>query len=69
MSLAEKAQVRSYIYGMENDLDKKPGLGTGSLESRVKLVNGNGTTKSEDWYNRRKSYGFEQVHNHENNNR
>ncbi|CAH1960824.1 unnamed protein product [Acanthoscelides obtectus] len=46
-------------------LTKKPGVGTGSLESRVKLVNGNSSAKNEDWYNRRKSYGFEQVQAHE----
>lgn len=61
MPLIENSRVRSYVYGMEALLNKKPGIGTGSLESRVKLVP---TNKNEDWYNRRKSYGFEKVHNH-----
>ncbi|VEN38496.1 unnamed protein product [Callosobruchus maculatus] len=64
------SRVRSYVYGMEAALllnNKKSAActgTTGSLESRVKLVNGNGnfSVKNEDWYNRRKSYGFEQVH-------
>ncbi|KAJ8959840.1 hypothetical protein NQ318_011573 [Aromia moschata] len=62
---AAQSRVRSYVYGMEALLNKKPGLGTGSLESRVKLVNGNSPNRNEDWYNRRKSYGFEQMHNQE----
>ncbi|CAH1960818.1 unnamed protein product [Acanthoscelides obtectus] len=63
---AETSRVKSYVYGMEAALlTKKPGVGTGSLESRVKLVNGNSSAKNEDWYNRRKSYGFEQVQAHE----
>ncbi|XP_074031805.1 uncharacterized protein isoform X5 [Leptinotarsa decemlineata] len=66
MPLLEQSRVRSYVYGMESLLNKKPGIGTGSLESRVKLINGNTTNRNEDWYNRRKSYGFEQVHNHNN---
>ncbi|XP_050498949.1 uncharacterized protein LOC114337513 isoform X1 [Diabrotica virgifera virgifera] len=61
MPLVENSRVRSYVYGMEALLNKKPGIGTGSLESRVKLIP---TNKNEDWYNRRKSYGFEKVHNH-----
>lgn len=51
-------KVKSYVYGME----KKPVTGTGSLESRSKQLN-NLISRSEEWYNRRKSYGFEQVHN------
>lgn len=58
------SRVRSYVYGMEAMLgnNRTPIVGTGSLESRTsgKL---NTTNRSEDWYNRRKSYGFEQVHN------
>lgn len=53
--------VKSYVYGMEMN-NKKSVTGTGSLESRSKLTNGTGSHKSEDWYNRRKSYGFEKVH-------
>lgn len=64
-SLLDKTHVRSYVYGMETMLNKKPGLGTGSLESRIKLVNGTNSGRNEDWYNRRKSYGFEQVHSHD----
>lgn len=60
----EMPRVRSYVYGMETMLNKKPILGTGSLESRTKLLNGGTNLRNEDWYNRRKSYGFEQVHNH-----
>ncbi|KAK9889525.1 hypothetical protein WA026_006879 [Henosepilachna vigintioctopunctata] len=56
-----QSRVRSYVYGMES-LNKKPVTGTGSLESRSKLLNGT-TNRSEDWYNRRKSYGFEPVQN------
>lgn len=65
MPLIDKNHVRSYVYGMETMQNKKPGLGTGSLESRVKLVNGINSGRTEDWYNRRKSYGFEQVHPHD----
>lgn len=61
MPMVENSRVRSYVYGMEALLNKKPGIGTGSLESRVKLIP---TNKNEDWYNRRKSYGFEKVHHH-----
>lgn len=60
----QQSRVRSYVYGMEAMLSKK-NIGTNSLESRTKLVNGNSTNRSEDWYNRRKSYGFEQVHGHQ----
>lgn len=68
------SRVKSYIYGMEtlNDTTKsKPYLsgqslcGTGSLESRSKHINNNLINRNEDWYNRRKSYGFEQVQNHQ----
>lgn len=65
--MVDKTHVRSYVYGMETMLNKKPGLGTGSLESRIKLVNGTNSVRNEDWYNRRKSYGFEQVHSHNEN--
>ncbi|RZC35124.1 microtubule-associated protein futsch [Asbolus verrucosus] len=64
MPVSEKSRVRSYVYGMETMMNKKPILGTGSLESRSKLLNGGTSLRNEDWYNRRKSYGFEQVHNH-----
>ena len=64
MPVSEKSRVRSYVYGMETMLNKKPIVGTGSLESRSKLLNGGTNLRSEDWYNRRKSYGFEQVHTH-----
>ncbi|XP_044264575.1 uncharacterized protein LOC123011255 isoform X2 [Tribolium madens] len=64
MPVSEKSRVRSYVYGMETMMNKKPILGTGSLESRTKLLNGGTNLRNEDWYNRRKSYGFEQVHNH-----
>lgn len=60
------SRVRSYVYGMEAMLHngKKPFIGTGSLESRTSnKSNSSSTNRSEDWYNRRKSYGFEQVHN------
>lgn len=61
MPIGDKSRVRSYVYGMEN---KNSMLGTGSLESRTKLLNGGTNLRNEDWYNRRKSYGFEQMHNH-----
>lgn len=56
-----RSRVRSYVYGMETMLNKKPIVGTGSLESKSKQSNGISTNRSDDWYNRRKSYGFEQV--------
>lgn len=59
------SRVRSYVFGMEAMLNKKPVSGTGSLESRSKFVNGSSNNRSDDWYNRRKSYGFEKVHTHE----
>lgn len=55
-------KVRSYVYGMENSLSKLSLNGTGSLESRSKHLNSNLGNKNEDWYNRRKSYGFEKMH-------
>lgn len=58
-----KSRVRSYVYGMEAMLNKKPIVGTGSLESKSKQSNCNSTNRNDDWYNRRKSYGFEQVSN------
>lgn len=64
-----KNTVKSYVFGMEVMLRKtKPTIvGTGSLESRSsnKSVT-NGACRSEEWYNRRKSYGFEQVSNQHN---
>lgn len=64
-----KSSVKSYVFGMEVMLRKtKPSVvGTGSLESRSssKAVT-NGVNRSEEWYNRRKSYGFEQVSNQQN---
>lgn len=61
-----KSSIKSYVFGMEVMLrkTKPPVAGTGSLESRSssKAVT-NGVNRSEEWYNRRKSYGFEQVSN------
>lgn len=60
------SRVRSYVYGMETMLgnNRKPVVGTGSLESRTSgKLSGSSMSRTEDWYNRRKSYGFEQVHN------
>lgn len=56
---ASPSRIKSYIYGMES-LNGTSLSGTGSLESRSKHVN-NVMNRNEDWYNRRKSYGFEQV--------
>lgn len=62
--------VKSYVYGMESLLrnsstsTNRPTTitGTGSLESRSTSKSScNGSNRSEEWYNRRKSYGFEQV--------
>ncbi|XP_066155754.1 serine-rich adhesin for platelets isoform X3 [Euwallacea fornicatus] len=65
-AIAAHNQVKSYIYGMEDMLQsKKSVIGTGSLESRSKFANGSNNNKNEDWYNRRKSYGFEKVHGSE----
>lgn len=58
-----ESRVKSYVYGMENGFHKKSVNGTGSLESRSKQYSNNYLNRNEDWYNRRKSYGFEQVHN------
>lgn len=58
-----RSRVRAYVYGMEAMLNKKPIVGTGSLESKSKQSNGSSTNRNDDWYNRRKSYGFEQVSN------
>ncbi|KRT81197.1 hypothetical protein AMK59_5516 [Oryctes borbonicus] len=55
------AKVHSYVYGMDNGISKIPMSGTGSLESRSKHLNGNFIIRNEDWYNRRKSYGFEKM--------
>lgn len=58
------SRVKSYVYGMEAMLgSRKTVVGTGSLESRTSGKLGTSINRSEDWYNRRKSYGFEQVHN------
>lgn len=64
-SNAGVSRVKSYVYGMEAMIqNKKPISGTGSLESRTSnKSNGSSSNRTEDWYNRRKSYGFEQVHN------
>lgn len=65
-----KNSVKSYVYGMEVMLrkSKHPITGTGSLESRTSNKSlTNGTSRTEEWYNRRKSYGFEQVSNQQNN--
>jgi len=53
---ASPSRVMSYVFGMEAMMNGKK---TGSLESKKISFNGN---RSEEWYNRRKSYGFEQVH-------
>lgn len=68
------SRMKSYIYGMEtlngttlngSSLNGAPLSGTGSLESRSKYVNNSVLNRNEDWYNRRKSYGFEQVQHHQ----
>ncbi|XP_066998145.2 uncharacterized protein [Anabrus simplex] len=66
------SRVRSYVFGMEANTSnnssngRKPLPGTGSLESRTSSKSsGNGGSRSEEWYNRRKSYGFEPVHSHD----
>lgn len=60
-----KPSVKSFVYGMEATIknNKQPITGTGSLESRSSNKANGGTNRSEEWYNRRKSYGFEQVSN------
>lgn len=67
------SHVKSYMYGMEamancrNNINKP--AGTGSLESRTFSRSGSsGGSRSEEWYSRRKSYGFEQVHNQQTDN-
>lgn len=63
------SHVKSYVYGMEamannQSIICKSPAGTGSLESRLSnKFSTSGGIRSEEWYNRRKSYGFEQVHN------
>uniref|UniRef100_A0A1Y1JY63 Uncharacterized protein n=1 Tax=Photinus pyralis TaxID=7054 RepID=A0A1Y1JY63_PHOPY len=64
-SASPQSRVRSYVYGMEVLMNKKPIVGTGSLESRTSRQLNGSINRNEDWYNRRKSYGFEQVHNQE----
>ncbi|XP_039292047.1 uncharacterized protein LOC120353229 isoform X2 [Nilaparvata lugens] len=59
---SDPKSVKSFVYGIETVLqgDRR----TGSLETRgnSKIEGGNGlTSKTEEWYNRRKSYGFEPV--------
>lgn len=67
--------VKSYVYGMETMANsqnniRKSTAGTGSLESRASnRSSSSGGNRSEEWYNRRKSYGFEQVHNQQAHNR
>ncbi|XP_023718334.1 uncharacterized protein LOC111870354 isoform X2 [Cryptotermes secundus] len=62
----QTSRVKSYVYDMEAIANEqssthKSTAGTGSLElNRSSSSSGN---RSEEWYNRRKSYGFEQVHN------
>ncbi|XP_063220805.1 uncharacterized protein LOC134530123 isoform X5 [Bacillus rossius redtenbacheri] len=62
------SRVKSYVYGMETQTKsgrevRKPPQGTGSLESRTSnRSSSSGGSRTEEWYNRRKSYGFEQVH-------
>lgn len=67
---SSKSTVKSFVNGMEIMLrnSKQPITGTGSLESRVSNKSStNGSTRNEEWFNRRKSYGFEQVSNQQNN--
>ncbi|RZF34484.1 hypothetical protein LSTR_LSTR011726 [Laodelphax striatellus] len=59
---SDPKSVKSFVYGIETVLqgDRR----TGSLETRGTNKNdgSNGlTSKTEEWYNRRKSYGFEPV--------
>lgn len=62
----QTSRVKSYVYDMEatennQSSTHKSNAGTGSLElNRSSNSSGN---RSEEWYNRRKSYGFEQVLN------
>ncbi|XP_017775316.1 PREDICTED: uncharacterized protein LOC108561772 isoform X2 [Nicrophorus vespilloides] len=56
-------RVKSYVFGMDGDMQKKIVVtGTGSLESRPKPSSVS-VNRNEDWFSRRKSYGFEQMHN------
>ena len=62
------SHVKSYMYGVEamanGRSNTNKSVGTGSLESRTSNRSGSsGGSRSEEWYSRRKSYGFEQVHN------
>jgi hypothetical protein len=63
------SSVKSFVYGIEAMANKQSDIckstaGTGSLESRASnRSSSNAGSRSEEWYNRRKSYGFEQVHN------
>nr|CAD7440079.1 unnamed protein product [Timema bartmani] len=66
------SRVKSYVYGMESisksnrSGGRKPPQGTGSLESRTSNRSSSSSgSRTEEWYNRRKSYGFEKVHNTE----
>nr|XP_018898888.1 PREDICTED: uncharacterized protein LOC109031668 isoform X2 [Bemisia tabaci] len=57
-------KVKSFVFGMEIQLQKPKINGTGSLESRSSSKSSTSSgSRSEEWYNRRKSYGFEQMHN------
>ncbi|PSN36251.1 hypothetical protein C0J52_21118 [Blattella germanica] len=63
------SHVKTYMYGMSalNNGIRKAVPGTGSLESRTSNRSSSSSgSRSEEWYNRRKSYGFEQVHGHQN---
>ncbi|XP_047100644.1 uncharacterized protein LOC124718985 [Schistocerca piceifrons] len=58
-------RVRSFVYGTDAAASgaRKTVPGTGSLESRTSNRSSSSSgSRSEEWYNRRKSYGFEQVH-------
>lgn len=67
-------RVRSYVFGMEAMLNAQnektqnyPG-GSNSLESRVSKISSATSNRNDDWYMRRKSYGFEKVANKSENN-
>lgn len=74
-TLSEEIQtshVKSYMYDIEatantENSTHKSNAGTGSLELN-RSINSSGN-RSEEWYNRRKSYGFEQVLNQQADNR
>ncbi|XP_049858054.1 uncharacterized protein LOC126345346 isoform X2 [Schistocerca gregaria] len=58
-------RARSFAYGADAAASgaRKTVPGTGSLESRTSNRSSSSSgSRSEEWYNRRKSYGFEQVH-------